>query len=151
VCAVYKGTRIEVDLNKEDWGETMKRFKIEAFKIILKDPDCEDPKNSVDGIVREISFEYYGGNDLRPLSHDDFSNPTKDQKQNVQKLESKDGKIKLIKDDDDSSLGDKKKEAFVQKYKGNEAILINGLPHFLEIIDNQVTIFDENRARFLAL
>lgn len=38
---------------------------------------------------------------------------------------------------------EKKKEYYVQKYKGNEAILINGLPCFLEIVDDQVIIHNE--------
>jgi hypothetical protein len=38
---------------------------------------------------------------------------------------------------------EKKKEFYVQKYKGNEAILIGGLPHFLEIVDGHVVIHDE--------
>lgn len=38
---------------------------------------------------------------------------------------------------------EKPKEYYVQKYRGNEAILIAGLPYFLEIVDYQKIIHDE--------
>jgi hypothetical protein len=38
---------------------------------------------------------------------------------------------------------EKKKEYYVQKYKGNEAILSKGLPYFLEIVEDRVILHDE--------
>jgi hypothetical protein len=38
---------------------------------------------------------------------------------------------------------EKKKEYYVQKFKGNEAILIGGLPCFLEIFDSNVILHHE--------
>ncbi len=38
---------------------------------------------------------------------------------------------------------EKKKEYYVQKYKGNEAILIGGLPYFLEIVDDRVILHNQ--------
>ena len=38
---------------------------------------------------------------------------------------------------------EKKKEYYVQKFKGNEAILIGGLPYFLEIVDDRVILHNQ--------
>ena len=38
---------------------------------------------------------------------------------------------------------EKKKEYCVQKFKGNEAILIGGLPYFLEIVDDRVILHNQ--------
>lgn len=37
-----------------------------------------------------------------------------------------------------STKREEKKECYVQKYEGNEAVLIDGIPYFIEVIDNQV-------------
>ena len=41
VFAIYEGTRIEVQLNKEDWGDTMKRLELETAKIIPEEKKAQ--------------------------------------------------------------------------------------------------------------
>ena len=48
--------------------------------------------------IREKHRKIY--QDVKPLTKDDFSNPTKDQKEDLKKLESKTGKIVLNKEDE---------------------------------------------------
>jgi P4 family phage/plasmid primase-like protien len=50
VFAIYKDTRIEVPLNKEDWTETLKRLVPELNKVI--------PEDIVTKIIKELSLDH---------------------------------------------------------------------------------------------
>ena len=72
--------------------------------------------------------------DMKPLSKDDFSNPTKSQKTDIKKLEAKDGKIVLNKEDDI-----KRKKIAINKYSGNgrlplrESVVIGDISKFVTL------------------
>ena len=58
VFAIYEGTRIEVQLNKEDWGDTMKRLELETAKII---PEEKEKPTTITKIIQELTLDYYQG------------------------------------------------------------------------------------------
>jgi hypothetical protein len=72
--------------------------------------------------------------DMKPLTKDDFSNPTKDQKKDLQKLESNTGKIVLNKEDEI-----KGKKIAINKYSGNgrlplrESVVIEDISKFVTL------------------
>ena len=82
--------------------------------------------------IREEHRKIY--KDVRPLSKDDFSNPTKSQKSDLQKLEAKTGKIVLNKEDEI-----KKKKVAINKHSGNgrlplrESVVIGELSKFVTL------------------
>ena len=81
--------------------------------------------------------------DLKPLSKNDFSNPTKSQKTDIKKLEARDGKIVLNKEDNI-----KRKKIAINKYSGNgrlplrESVVIGEVSKFvtLQHTDSNETI-----------
>ena len=68
--------------------------------------------------------------DMKPLAKDDFSNPTKSQKTDIKKLEAKDGKIILNKEERIPPFTTYK---YSKNGKGDlyESVLIGGQPCFL--------------------
>ena len=80
--------------------------------------------------VREKHREIY--KDVRPLNKDDFSKPTKDQKKDLNKQEARDGKIVVVKKEEE-----KLPTLTTYKYSKNgkgelyESVLIGGQPCFI--------------------
>lgn len=83
--------------------------------------------------IREKYRKIY--KDMKPFNKDDFSNPTREQKREVQKLEAKVGKvvIKKDKDKDKEQLPAFTTYKYSNNGKGNlyESILIAGQPFFI--------------------
>jgi hypothetical protein len=109
VFAIYKGSRIEIELNKEDWGDTMKRFGIELGKVI-PEPDI------ITKIIKELGLDYYdreGKKEHKQKNyHEQYPN-------------------------DPSNKTEKLKQVIAYKYSGNgkyklhESIILNGVPCFI--------------------
>lgn len=80
--------------------------------------------------------------DLKPISKEDFSNPTKDQKKDIKKLESRDGKISFNKYKEEEIP-----KRYVQKFSNREflaeSVLIGGFPFFLVARNGKVVIQDQ--------
>jgi hypothetical protein len=82
--------------------------------------------------VREKYRKTY--ENMKPLTKKDFSNPTKSQKSDLQKLEAKTGKIVLNKEDEI-----KKKKVAINKYSGNgrlplrESVVIGDISKFVTL------------------
>ena len=112
----------------------------------MNKPDAERGRGKMarietDEQIREKHRKIY--KDVKPLSKDDFSNPTKSQKSDIKKLETKDGKIVLNNDDEI-----KRKKIAINKYSGNgrlplrESVVIGDVSKFvtLQNIDGNGTI-----------
>ncbi len=72
--------------------------------------------------------------DLPKVTHNDFTNPTKDQKEDIKKLEAKDGKIVINREDEI-----KRKKIAINKYSGNgrlplrESVVIGDVSKFVTL------------------
>ena len=87
--------------------------------------------------IREKYRKIY--KDMKPLSKDAFSNPTKDQKENLRKLEARDGKvvIKEYKDEEKPEQEIQKMESMdewqtlvKEKYDNLKKVIESNLPHY---------------------
>ena len=80
--------------------------------------------------IREEHGKIY--KDIRPLTKEDFSNPTKSQKTDINRLEAKDGKI-VVNNKDEEKLPTLTTYKYSKNGKGDlyEAVLIDGQPCFI--------------------
>jgi hypothetical protein len=89
--------------------------------------------------------------DMKRLTKDDFSNPTKDQRKDLQKQEARDGKMVVVKKEEE-----KLPTVTTFKYSKNgqgdlyESVLIGGQPYFIcyNSATNKIEIHDEIREKF---
>ena len=106
-----------------DWGNSLK--SVWASDKHHRETDEE---------IREKHRKIY--KDLKPLSRDDFSNPSREQKKELQKQEARDGKVvvKKVKDkDEEEKLPTLTTYKYSNNGKGNlyESVLICGQPCFI--------------------
>jgi hypothetical protein len=138
VFAVYNGRKIEVELNKEDWTNTMKRFRLEAEKIIPENEEYDKygrKPSIVTRIIRELTSD-----------HDDLVRQVE--------MESKGPWYHEVYTNDPSNKGIKEqelKQVIAYKYSGNgkyklhESIILNGVPCFIAYdTEKEKTIIKNN-------
>ena len=106
--------------------------------------------------IREKHRKIY--KDLKPLSRNDFSNPTREQKKELQKQEARDGKV-VVKKDKDEEEEEKLPTLTTYKYsnngKGNlyESILFGGQRCFITYnhTSSKVEVYPEIPEKFRIL